>query len=61
MPRLLACSREVAQLLEHYLAQMAIDQAQEGDFSMIHELHDLVRHPFDEQKDRNHFAEKRPD
>jgi uncharacterized protein YdiU (UPF0061 family) len=40
---------------------MAIDKAEQGDFSMIHELQDLVRHPYDEQPGKEEFAQKRPD
>ena len=43
------------------LAQLAIDQAETGDFSMVHELLDTMRSPYDEQPGREHLAEKRPD
>jgi len=48
-------------ILRNYLAQMASDKAEQGDFSMIHELLDVMRHPYDEQPDKQHYAVKRPD
>jgi uncharacterized protein YdiU (UPF0061 family) len=47
-------------VLRNYLAQLAIDKAEQSDFSMVNELLELFRHPYDEQKDMEHYAEKRP-
>ncbi|MBL1321011.1 MAG: YdiU family protein [Methylophaga sp.] len=48
-------------VLRNYLAQLAIDKAEQNDFSMVNELLELFRHPYDEQKDMEHYAVKRPD
>ncbi len=48
-------------VFRNYLAQQAIDKAEGGDDSMVNELLELFRKPYDEQADKEHYAEKRPD
>lgn len=48
-------------VLRNYMAQLAIDKSEQGDHSLVNDLLDLLRHPYDEQPDREEYAARRPD
>ncbi len=48
-------------VLRNYLSQQAIEKAEQGDFSEVNELLNVMKKPYDEQPDKIRYAEKRPD
>lgn len=48
-------------VLRNYMAQLAIDAADNGDYTVIEELFSLLRNPYDEQKNAEKWFAKRPE
>ena len=48
-------------VFRNYLAQLAIDRVEEGDFSMVDDLLNVLRSPYNEHPGKDVYAEKRPD
>jgi len=48
-------------VLRNYMAQLAIEAADKGDYSLIDELFNLLKNPYQEQKEHEQWFVKRPD
>jgi len=48
-------------VLRNYMAQLAIDAADKGDYSVIDELYNLLKNPYNEQPEMQKWFVKRPD
>lgn len=48
-------------ILRNYLAQEAIQDAQQGDYSTAHKLIEVLKRPYDEQPDNSRYAVQPPD
>jgi uncharacterized protein YdiU (UPF0061 family) len=48
-------------VLRNYMAQLAIDAAKKGDYSLINELFELLKKPYSEQPEKEKWFAKRPD
>jgi uncharacterized protein YdiU (UPF0061 family) len=48
-------------VFRNYMAQLAIDDANKGDFKLIDELFQLFRKPYEEQAEKEKWFVKRPD
>ena len=48
-------------VLRNYMAQLSIDAADKGDYSLLNELFELLKKPYDEQPESQKWFAKRPD
>jgi uncharacterized protein YdiU (UPF0061 family) len=48
-------------VLRNYMAQLSIDAADKGDYSLVNEFFELLKKPYDEQPESQKWFSKRPD
>ena len=48
-------------VLRNYMAQLAIDQAENGNYSLIETFYQLLKNPYQEQEEHNKWFAKRPE
>ena len=48
-------------VLRNYMAQIAIDAAEKGDYSIVEELYELLKKPYSEQIEQEKWFAKRPE
>jgi uncharacterized protein YdiU (UPF0061 family) len=48
-------------VLRNYMAQLCIDEADKGDYSLLNELFEMLKNPYDEQPNLQKWFAKRPD
>jgi serine/tyrosine/threonine adenylyltransferase len=48
-------------VLRNYMAQLSIDEADKGDYSLVKELFELLKNPYEEQPQNQKWFAKRPD
>ncbi len=48
-------------VLRNYMAQLAIEDANEGNYNLIDELYELLKKPYEEQPENEKWFAKRPD
>jgi uncharacterized protein YdiU (UPF0061 family) len=48
-------------VLRNYMSQLAIDEADKGNYDLIDELFNLLKKPYDEQPEREKWFAKRPE
>ncbi len=48
-------------VLRNYMAQMAIDTADKGDYDLLNELFNILKKPYEEQPDHEKWFAKRPE
>lgn len=48
-------------VLRNYLAQLAIDSAEQGDLSMLYDLEEMLKNPYEDQPEFDKWFVKRPD
>jgi len=48
-------------VLRNYISQLVIDEANKGKYELLDEIHTLLKNPYDEQPEFEHWFAKRPE
>ncbi|MFC4634399.1 YdiU family protein [Dokdonia ponticola] len=48
-------------VLRNYISQLVIDEANKDNYELLEEIHNLLKHPYDEQPAYEHWFAKRPE
>lgn len=48
-------------VLRNYMAQLVIDEAEKGEYTLLNEIYELLKNPYDEQPEYQNWHSKRPD
>lgn len=48
-------------VLRNYIAQLAIDEAEKGNYQKLHDTLEVLRNPYNLQQDRDEYSARRPD
>ncbi|MBK8518022.1 MAG: YdiU family protein [Saprospiraceae bacterium] len=48
-------------VLRNYMAQMAIDKADQNDYTLLYELYEMLKNPYKDQPEYERWYAKRPD
>ncbi len=48
-------------VLRNYMAQLVIDDAEKGDYALLDDLYEMLKSPYDEQKQHEKWFAKRPE
>jgi len=48
-------------VLRNYIAQQAIQKAEEGDYSEVEKLLEILKHPYDEQQENEKYSRLPPE
>ncbi len=48
-------------VLRNYISQLVIDEADKGNYDLLNEIHAVLKNPYDEQSEYEHWYAKRPE
>ena len=48
-------------VLRNYISQLVIEKAEEGNYDLLNEVYEMLKKPYEDQPEMNHWYAKRPD